>query len=622
MSDDTYIPAETERKLNEEYPKGTRHKAKLDIAMPLLGNGIPPSEVFAALRQKFPEASDNEINDVIQWCSSKSPSPSVPQKTFQRPFIRPQFQNPPETKRTPLEHAKWWLSDQSLTIDQFKLLSPMLVPEIRKYALTFALEMLYEGFENINIVCAYIEENGKAKPHGPGRILSRDKWLEYLDAKDVPESKAGAWVRPNPCADKGTGAAGSVTDSDITAWKFLLIESDVLPIETQLALFSKLKLPIAAVIMSGGISAHAWVKVDAKSADEFKESARRILAALQPFGIDQANKNASRLSRLPSARRVIGASGTGLQELLWLNPVKPAVTQADIITLENSLEIPTIDDKPFEQLVKDSIDRYSLLASNQGKIGTPIGFSEFDRDNGGLHPGQMTVIAGETNAGKSSVAINIINNVLNQGEGVALFTLEMSRDEIADLLFSINCEVDRNHFNTGAFSQEEVNNMTASVTRMKDFKLWIFDDGVMTASQIRKRILALMSEKKVKLVVVDYAQIVAPELGDNREQQVALIARTLCSTAKDAKVALIVLSQLNDEGKLRESRVIAHEAHNVFLLENKEKDRQMIIKVVKGRRIQKKNYTLRYENEFCKIGDAKLKSKIDPQDNPSLPYSD
>jgi len=319
---------------------------------------------------------------------------------------------------------------------------------------------------------------------------------------------------------------------------------------------------------------------------------------------------------------VIGASGTGLQELLWLNPIKPAVTQADIIALENSLEIPALDDKPFKQVVKDSIDRYSLLSSNQGKIATPIGFSEFDKDNGGLHPGQMTVIAGETNSGKSSVAINIINNVLNQGEGVALFTLEMSRDEIADLLFSINCEVDRNHFNTGEFDQEEVNRMTSNSKRMQDFKLWIFDDGVMTATQIRKRILALMSENKMKLVVVDYAQIVAPELGDNREQQVALIARTLCSTAKDSKVALIVLSQLNDEGKLRESRVIAHEAHNVFLLENKEKDRQMIIKVVKGRRIQKKNYTLRYENEFCKIGDAKLKPKIDPKDTPSLPYSE
>ncbi len=613
---DAFIPPETARKLAEEYPKGTRHKAKMDIAIPLIGNGMSPSDVFAVLRNKFPEASEAEITNVIAWATNKSPTPSIPTAAPRFQFSRPMLQNPPETRRSPLEHAQWWLSGRTMAADAFSKLSQLPIPDSRTESLKLALEMLYEGHENLNIVCAFMEEGGKAKPHGPGRILTRDKWLEYVDSKGVPDSRAGAWVRPNPCADKGTGASGAVTDSDITAWKYLLIESDVLPIDVQLALFSALKLPIAAVIMSGGISAHAWVRIDANSCDEFKESARKILSALMPFGIDQANKNASRLSRLPEAKRIIAGAGDGVQRLLWLNPAKNALTHPELKAFESSLEIPAIEEKPFQQVVRDAVARYEEAAANQGKLGTLIGFRQFDLDNGGLHPGQMTVIAGETNSGKSSVAINIVNNVVTAGDGVALFTLEMGKDEIADLLFAINCSVERNHFNTGAFSSGEIERMTTNAKRMQQFKLWIYDESVMTAANIRKRILALKAENKIKMAVIDYAQIVSPEAGDNREQQVAQIARTLCATAKDAKIAMIVLSQLNDEGKLRESRVIAHEAHNVILLENKEDEQQMVVKVVKGRRIQKKDYTLRYENTFCRLSEMQ---RIDRAD---MPYRD
>jgi KaiC/GvpD/RAD55 family RecA-like ATPase len=620
---DLFIPAATAQKLQESFPKGIRHKAKLDIAIPLIGNGMPASAVFVVLREKFPEASESEINGVLNYASKINPTPSgtgteSPARTY---YPRPQIQTPPEVKRTPLEHAQWWLSGATTTTEQFKTASQLQIPTNRAESLSLALEMLYDGSENINIVCAYLEDGGKAKPHGPGRILSRDKWLEYIASKGVPDSKAGAWVRPNPCADKGTGAAGSVTDSDVTAWKFLLLESDVLPIGTQLALFSRLKLPIAAVIMSGGISAHAWVKLDAKTPDQFKESARRILAALIPFGIDQANKNASRLSRLPEAKRVIGAAGDGVQSLLWLNPARPAVTAEDLKVFESSLEIPAIEEKPFKKVIIDSIARYEELVKNRGNIGTPTGFSEFDRDTGGLHPGTMSIIAAETNGGKSSVAINIVNNALKAGHGVALFTLEMGRDEIADLLFAINATVDRNHFNTGDFSEQEIQKMSSSVKLLSNMPLWVFDESVMTASHIRKNILALKAENKIKLAVVDYAQIVAAELGDNREQQVAAIARTLCATAKDAKIALLVLSQLNDEGKLRESRVIAHEAHNVFLLENNEENRQIKFRVVKGRRIQKKDYTLSYDTAYCQIRDTLNGSRISDEDVPDRRYS-
>lgn len=596
-----YIPAKTLQKLNESHPKGTRHQAKKDIAMSLIGNGMSPMAVCAELRSKFPEASDKEIEGVVDWAVSRGPTPSTP-KSYQQ-FTRPSISPPSKPKRSPSEHAAWWLSGKTTTVEAFKEKSQLPIPESRTEALSLSLEMLYQGSENVNVVCNYTEDGGKAKPCGPGRIISRDKWLEYLQEKGVPDSKAGAWVRPNPCKPQGSGSGGAVTDSDIICFRFLLLESDVLPLETQLALFEKIRLPIALVVTSGGASAHAWVRVDAKNQTEYSDIGRRVLSDLAPFGIDQANKNPSRLSRLPEARRVIGAQGTGLQSLLWLNPGKQALTESDLEKFEDSLEIPAIEDKPFREVIIESMARYEDLVKNQGKIGIPTGFTKFDKETGGLHPGQMSVLAGETNAGKSSVAINIINNALHANCGVALFTLEMGSDEIADLLFAMNSEVDRNHFNTGYFEEGEVNRMATKVKWLSSVPLWVFDDSLVTATQIRKRTLALKAENKISLAVVDYAQIITPEGGDNREQQVAHISRILRSTAKDAKVAMLVLSQLNDDGKVRESRVLAHEAHNVFLLDNKENKGTIEFQVQKGRRIQKKDYLLDYSMTYCQVRD-------------------
>jgi hypothetical protein len=111
-----------------------------------------------------------------------------------------------------------------------------------------------------------------------------------------------------------------VADVNVTAFRFALVESDTLPLELQLPLFARLPLPVAAVIGSGGRSVHAWVKVDARDADEYRATVAQMLALLARFGVDGKNKNPSRLSRLPGARREIGAAGDGVQRLLYLNP--------------------------------------------------------------------------------------------------------------------------------------------------------------------------------------------------------------------------------------------------------------------------------------------------------------
>ena len=602
MSESLYIPAATQEKLNAIHPKGTRHQAKIDIAMGLLGNGIPPTAVQQTLVDKFPDASLSEIDSVIRWCMERQPTPSgfgKPNGTFKS--YRP-AQPKKSEKIDPAAHCDWWLNGEKVTPAQMTERSPIAFRGTVGDELITFLEQLYTPDEKLNVVCKFtLNKDGKANPIGGGQTITRAEWVEWVQKRGVPQSEAGAWLRMNPCQN-GTGANGSITDADVTAWKFMLLESDAVPIETQLALFNRLKLPIAAIISSGGKSVHAWLKLDSKSADEYSQMVKSVMELLEPFGIDQSNKNASRLSRLPSAKRTIKAAGDGMQSLIYLDSNCAALTAEAVEQLKARLSLPVQDGCPMRSLVLDALPRFDELYNNRGKLGVQIGFDEFDRDTGGFKPGQMTVIAAGTNQGKSTVALNIVNGAITRNHGVALFTLEMDREEILDLIVANNCRVNRNCFNTGYFESEDFQKIEANIGMISKLPLWIFDEATMTVSDIRQRVDALKSEHKIEMVVIDYVQIVTPNDSNlPREQQVAEIARSIRIMAKQTKLPFIILSQLNDDGKLRESRVVAHEAHNVIVLEPNEDQTLMGFKVIKGRRIMKKDYELIYEPQYSRV---------------------
>jgi hypothetical protein len=143
--------------------------------------------------------------------------------------------------------------------------------------------------------------------------LERNEWEKRL-LNPATWQAGGAWLRMNPMDGQG------VADVNVTAFRYALIECDAVPLELQLSLLAKLSLPIAAILTSGARSIHAWVKIDAANADEYRRDVSRLLASLAKFGVDGKNKNPSRMSRLPGVVRRIGAHGDGRQRLYYLNP--------------------------------------------------------------------------------------------------------------------------------------------------------------------------------------------------------------------------------------------------------------------------------------------------------------
>jgi len=618
MNDAPYIPAKTVEEMQAAHPPGTRHAAMFKIAMPLVGNGMSAEAVRAQLRATFPDAdkSDKEIADVVEWCMQKNPTPSGygPQTRPAGPLPTrpaPVAAAPVKPKLKPAEHAAWWLA--GMTMDEATLSdrSAVKFEAMRPDALFMAL---YGPTDALSIVTAYIhdEKANKARPMGAGKTLLRDEWISYFAEKGIPQSPAGAWMRPNPVAKEGTGKDGAPKDADVTAFRFLLVESDSLPLDLQFALYASMPLPISAVILSGGASAHAWVRVDCADEGEYELAAKRIMDMLAPFGIDPANKNPSRLSRLPGATRTIGAVDGGAQRIVYLNP--NAAPIRDFSALEHALSVQRISQNPFKALFNRAITRYDDLAANKGKLGVPTGITGFDEISGGLKGKQLIVIAAETNGGKSTFALNIINHAAKNGHGVALFTMEMDRDEVFDNLLSMNARVNRNVFNTGNFTEGDFRSIANVSGPVSKLPIWIEDDAVLTVAQIRARCLQLVAAQDIKLVVIDYIQFVTADSAfrDNREQQIANISRGIRSLAKELNVPIIALSQLNDDGKIRESRVIAHDAHVVILIEPK--DGALLAKVVKGRSIPKGQYLMRFEPQFCKLTYQETPSEATPPD--------
>jgi hypothetical protein len=324
-----FIPPRTRIELSSPAPRGQRHEQMLKLVLPLLGAGLTPEAVFVQLRGTYePDVSDREIWDIVTWAALKNPQPCrYARKTDN--FNAPNSPRLATLQRVTAEQAtasaKEWLADFRCYECDLWHVSPWRPLEDWRVDALMVFAALYDKDNFLNVVTDFTIEQRKdgkqkANPQGAGKTLLRDDWMRSIRDHGAPQSEAGAWIRPNPVKRHGTGKNEASCDSDVTSYRFCLLESDDLPLDLQLSLWARLPLPIAAIIDSGGRSAHAWVMLKCSTSEEYQAKVNRIFALLARFGICQNNKNPSRLSRLMGAQRQIGRREDGAQRLLYLNP--------------------------------------------------------------------------------------------------------------------------------------------------------------------------------------------------------------------------------------------------------------------------------------------------------------
>jgi replicative DNA helicase len=225
--------------------------------------------------------------------------------------------------------------------------------------------------------------------------------------------------------------------------------------------------------------------------------------------------------------------------------------------------------------------RLAMESSGRSMTGISTGFIALDGVTGGLHPGELTILAARPAMGKSALAAQIAINVARQKRGVALFSLEMPAEQIAQRLICGVGGVPVSAFRTGTLRDDGWRKITPATVSLAELPMWIDDSGVTTLHELRARArkiqrLAELRSAPLGLVAVDYLQLVN-NTADNREQAIAEVSRAMKALAKELSVPVIALSQLNrgvesrsDKrpmlSDLRESGAIEQDADNVIAM--------------------------------------------------------
>lgn len=207
------------------------------------------------------------------------------------------------------------------------------------------------------------------------------------------------------------------------------------------------------------------------------------------------------------------------------------------------------------------------------------GFWALDDHTGGMRPGQLIVFAGRPGSGKTALALNVAANVCEQGKPVGVLSLEMQTDELMTRLVCSRGRVDSQRINRGTGSESEYQAYAKASKEVERWPLHICDDGMTTLSKLKSMARALVRKNKIKLLVVDYLQLVeSGQKFDNRAQEVTKITRDLKQLAKTLRISIIACSQINRDSvketqerkprlsDLRESGSIEQDADAVMML--------------------------------------------------------
>ncbi len=202
---------------------------------------------------------------------------------------------------------------------------------------------------------------------------------------------------------------------------------------------------------------------------------------------------------------------------------------------------------------------------------------ELDNLTSGLQKGEMIVIAARPSVGKTALAMNIVEHVgVNLKKPVAVFSLEMSRQQLAQRMLCARSGVDSHNLRRGMLSRQDRDRLGDAVGELSQGRIFIDDTPAMTLLDLRTKARRLLLQHDIELVVVDYLQLMEAPREENRQQQISSISRGIKALAREINCPVICLSQLNrapeSENRLprtsdlRESGSIEQDADVVMLL--------------------------------------------------------
>ena len=205
---------------------------------------------------------------------------------------------------------------------------------------------------------------------------------------------------------------------------------------------------------------------------------------------------------------------------------------------------------PIKDVLIESFTKLEALYNQKSKItGVPTGFADLDDKTAGLHGSDLILIAARPAMGKTAFALNIAAHAaIRENVPVAVFNLEMSKDQLVNRILCMEAMVDSNKIMTGKLDEDDWNKLASVVGPISDAGIYIDDTPGISITEIRTKCRKLKMEKDIGLIVIDYIQLIqgsGSKKNGSREQEIAEISRSLKVLAKELNVPVIALSQLS-----------------------------------------------------------------------------
>lgn len=255
---------------------------------------------------------------------------------------------------------------------------------------------------------------------------------------------------------------------------------------------------------------------------------------------------------------------------------------------------------PIKDVLVDSFTQLEELYNRKQHItGVPSGFTELDYKTAGFHSSDLVLIAARPAMGKTAFALNIATNAaVRANVPVAIFSLEMSKEQLVNRILCSEAMVDSNKVRTGKLEEDDWTKLAGSIGPLSEAEIYIDDTPGISITEIRAKCRKLKLEKNIGMVVIDYLQLVqgSNKRNGSREQEISEISRSLKILAKEIGVPVIALSQLSRAAEqrpdhrpmlsdLRESGAIEQDADIVMFLYrddyyNKDSEKKDIAEVI------------------------------------------
>src|SRR5205807_1636202 len=267
------------------------------------------------------------------------------------------------------------------------------------------------------------------------------------------------------------------------------------------------------------------------------------------------------VERTSILRRLIHAAGQIAAIAYEEGDADIALDKAEQLIFNISQRHARSDFSLLRDILSEYMNKLDQLHERRGTIvGVPTGFTDLDRLTGGLQRSDLIILAARPAVGKTSLCLSIAHNsAIKHGQSVAVFSLEMSKEQLVQRLLSMDAGVDQQRMRTGWVEDDEWERLVSSMGPLSETSIWIDDTAGISTVEMRSKARRLHAVHGIDLIIVDYLQLMQASVGgkrnENRVQEISEVSRSLKGLARELNVPVLALAQLSRAVESRQSKV-------------------------------------------------------------------